>query len=48
MDEAETDVSTDEEQEYAPSSAVSDVGEADIAQQKPGEEPAEVPAEEEE
>jgi ribosomal protein S6 len=48
-DEPETDVSGDDEQEYAPSSAVSDVGEADIAQQNSREEePAVVPEAEEE
>jgi len=47
-DASEPDVSAEAEPEYAPTSAVSDVGEADIAQRNSGEEPAEVPAEEEE
>jgi small subunit ribosomal protein S6 len=47
-EESETDVSAEAEPEYAPTSAVSDAGEADVAQQSSGEEPAEAPAEEEE
>jgi len=47
-DEPEADVSAETEPEYAATSAVSDVGEADIAQRNSGEEPTETPAEEEE